>query len=200
MAVRVASVILLLAALGAFALGMVTITFSSTLAGDLQALHQPLPAVCVRDGIATYSGIALLAGTAPSVDTACLPRISDVGGAQVGIDPSIVAAAAIVVVIIVMNIGGWRGRGLMSVLGPLAAIALAVAGVLVFPAAFENRFAINSQAVSGRPAVGIWVVCALLLAVPLLAAVVAGLRWARRSLAPLEERASPADRRPRPPR
>ncbi len=183
---RVASIVLLLGALGSFFLGVVTIIFNPTLVADLQAIHQPLPAVCVSDGIATYSGIALLAGTAPGVDTACLRRIQDVGGAQVGIEPLIVAAALLIAAIIVVNIGGWPGRRLLSDVGPLAAIALMVAGVLLFPAAFEARFAIGSGAVAGQPAAGLWVVCALLLAVPVLDAVLAGVRWTQRALAPLE--------------
>jgi hypothetical protein len=186
MPLRVASIVLLLGSLGSFALGMVTITFSPLLVGGLQALHQPLPAVCVSDGIATYSGVSLLAGTAPSVDTACLHHIQDFGGAQVGFEPPVAAAALIVVAIIVVNVRGGRGRRLLSLVGPLAAAALLVAGVLAFPGAFESRFRISPAAVAGQPAVGLWLACALLLAVPVLDAVLAGLRAAQRSLAPLE--------------
>jgi hypothetical protein len=182
---RLASIILLLGALGSFALGMVSIAFSPTLIADLQAIHQPLPAACVSNGIATYSGFALVAGASPSVDTACLHNIDDVGAAQVGIEPLSVAAGLVVVAIIVVNIGGWRGRRLASIAGPLVAIALLVSGALVFPGAFESHFGVTPGAVSGQPAIGLWVVCGLLLAVPVFDAVLAMVRWAQRSLAPL---------------
>ncbi len=54
---------------------MVTITFNPVLVADLQAIGQGLPAACVSGGIATYSGVSLALGTAPSVDTACLTRL-----------------------------------------------------------------------------------------------------------------------------
>lgn len=165
---------------------MMTISFSPTLVADLQALHQPLPPVCVSDGIATYSGIALLAGTGPAVDTACLHNIQDLGAARVGAQPLIAAAAALVIATIVVNIGGWRGRRLVGDAAPLAALALVAGGALLFPGAFESRFDVSSSAVAGRPATGLWLVCALLLAVPVLDLVLAGAHWAQRSLTPLE--------------
>ena len=66
-ALRLVTLLLLLAAAGLFAVSMVRISFSPAFIAELQQLPGlgTLPAACVDGGIAAYSGLTLATGGDP---------------------------------------------------------------------------------------------------------------------------------------
>jgi hypothetical protein len=183
-----ASAVLLLAALGALALGMLTVTFNPVLVTELEQMGQRLPAACLDGGIATYSGAALAFGTAPGVDTACLAHLErGAGDAAAGVQLPVLAAALLMAGGVAAALGGWRWSGAAGLVLAAAAAAVLGAEALGFSGAFESRFLGGADAVAVQPAIGLWVVLALLGCACLAAAGPATARWVRRALAPLEE-------------
>ena len=93
-ALRLASLLLLFFALGSLFLGMVRISFSPVFIAELQRLPGlgTLPAACVDGGIASYSGLSLATGAAPSVNAACLTHIQDAAQASLGVQPMVLVA------------------------------------------------------------------------------------------------------------
>jgi len=91
---RLASLLLLFSALGSLVLGMVRISFSPVFIAELQRLPGlgTLPAACVDGGIASYSGLSLATGAAPSVNAACLTHIQDSAQASLGVQPLVLVA------------------------------------------------------------------------------------------------------------
>ncbi len=184
---RLLSAILLILALLGFELGMVTITFNPVLVADLQQIGQGLPAACLSGGIATYSGISLALGTAPSVDTACLTRLQgDAGAAGAGIQPLVVAALVIVLVALVANLWSWRWSRALGLGLPILAALLLLIEALQFAGVFQALFHLGADAVAGEPSGGLWVVEGLLVAACLPGSALLVVGWARRALAPLE--------------
>jgi hypothetical protein len=196
-ALRLLSGLLLLGALAGFALGMVTIAFSPLLVSELQQLPGGgLPDACVNGGIATYTGLALVLGVAPSVDTGCLSHLGgDAGAAAVGIQPLAAVAAVLVVGALAATVWGWRWWRPVSLVLTLLAVALLLGDFLGFAGVFEARFGVGADAVAGEPAPGLWVVAGLLVAACLAHAGAATVGWARRALEPIETPRPRMDRR-----
>ena len=187
-ALRLASLLLLFSALGSLVLGMVRISFSPVFIAELQRLPGlgTLPAACVDGGIASYSGLSLATGAAPSVNAACLTHIQASAQASLGVQPLVLVAVLAILGAVGITLWGPRWHRLAS--GPLsvgAAVLLAVdapnlAGV------FAGHFGHGASAVTSGPDVGLWVVDGLLLLVVLVQLASAGVAWARGALAPLE--------------
>jgi len=188
-ALRLASLLLLLAALGSFGFAMVRISFSPTLIAELQQIPSlgRLPSACVSGGIATYSGLALAAGGSPSVNAACLTRIQDAGQANLGSQP--LALLALLVIAAAVAVTAWSPRGQRLATGGSGVLAcgLLVVNTLNLAHVFAGHFHQGASAIVSEPDLGLWVVAGLLLLVVLAQLGSAGLDWARRALAPLEE-------------
>ncbi len=186
-----AAVPLLGAAAAAATLGMVTITFSSTLVTSLELLPGArLPGVCIQNGIATYSAASLLSGSPPAVNTGCLRHLGGAAGqAAVGPQPLVALAAALVVAALAALAGRWRGWRVVAVAAPLAAALLLVAEWVLFTGIFEGHFRprVSPGAVAAVPATGLWVGCGLLLVAALVPSLADAAAWARRALAPIAE-------------
>jgi hypothetical protein len=188
-ALRLASLLLLLSALGSLVLGMVRISFSPVFIAELQRFPGlgTLPAACVNGGIASYSGLSLATGGAPAVNAACLTRIQDAAQASLGVQPLVLVAVLAILGALGVTVWGMRRHRLASgVLSTCAAVLLAVdapnlAGV------FAGHFGHGASAVTSGPDTGLWVVDGLLLLSVLVQLAVAGSSWARGALAPLEE-------------
>jgi hypothetical protein len=192
---RAVSLVLLVAALGSFGLGMVRISFSPALISELQQLSLgPLPAACVNGGIAAYSGLALAAGGAPSVNGSCLTQIHDTGQANLGVQP--LALLALLVIVAAAALTAWGPRFQRLLTGGLCVPALALLGVtaLDLDQVFAHHFHQGSSAISSGPDLGLWIVAALLLLVILAQLGSAGLEWARLALAPLDDGGRPPSR------
>lgn len=190
LALRLAAAVPLLGAVAASALGTVTITFSSTLVGELQLLPgQGLPAPCIQHGIATYSGASLVAGTSPVVNTACLRHLAASSGqAAVGAQPLMVVAALLVASALAALAWRWRGWRVVAAAAPLAAALLVLLEWALFAGIFEGHFRprVSAGAVAAVPATGLWTACGLLLLAALVSPLAGAAGWARRALAPLE--------------
>jgi lysylphosphatidylglycerol synthetase-like protein (DUF2156 family) len=166
---RIASVLLLLTAVGVFAVSMVRIGFDQGLMKQLQ--HLPgsggLPSACVSGGIANYSGLVLALGGAPAVNHGCLGDVQNAGGGNVGWQPLVVVAALLILGAAVVSAWGRRWyRGITVSLCLLAAAVLLVnslrmAGVL------QAHFGIPSGLVASGPDLGFWVIDGLLVVVAL---------------------------------
>jgi hypothetical protein len=188
-ALRLGSLLLLLSALGSLVLGMVRISFSPVFIAELQRLPGlgTLPAACVNGGIASYSGLSLATGGAPSVNAACLTRIQDAAQASLGVQPLVLVAVLAILGAVGITVWGPRWHRLTSgVLSSCAAVLLAV-DVPNLAQAFAGHFGHGAAAVTSGPDAGLWVVGGLLLLSVLAQVAVSGLVWARGALAPLEE-------------
>ena len=195
-AVRLISLLLLLAALGSLVLSMVRISFSPLLLSELQQFPGlgKLPAACVSGGIASYSGLSLAAGGSPTVNAACLSRIQDAAQANLGVQPLVLVAVLATLGAVGVNVWGLRWHRLTS--GALSACA-AVLLILNAPSlaqVFAGHFGQGASAVTSGPDAGLWVVDGLLLLVVLAQLASAGVAWARRALAPLDEMAGKGQR------
>jgi hypothetical protein len=188
-ALRLLSLLLLLAALGSFGFSMVRISFSPALIAELQQLPSlgSLPAACVNGGIAAYSGLALAAGGSPHVNAACLTHVRDAGQANLGIQPLALIALLFVVAAAAVTVWGPRGQRLATSLLGVAAMGLLVANTLNLAHVFAGHFGQGASAIASGPDLGLWVVASLLLVVVVAQIGSAGLGWARQALAPLEE-------------
>lgn len=186
---RLASVLLLLAAIGAYAVSMVRIGFDPGLMKELQQTpgSGALPSACVNGGIASYSGLVLALGGAPGVNHGCLGDVQNAAGGSVGWQPLVIVAALFILGAAAVSAVGRRWfRGVTISLCVLAAAvlltnSLRMAGVL------QVHFGIPGGLVASSPDLGFWVVTGLLLVVVLanLAAPVPEL--VRQALAPIEE-------------
>ena len=179
----------LLAALGSFGFAMVRISFSPALIAQLQQLPSlgRLPTACVSGGIAAYSGLALAAGGAPTVNAACLSQIQNAGQANLGTQP--LALLALLIIVAAAAVTAWGPRGQRLATGVLCVVAggLLVVNTLNLAHVFASHFHQGASAITSGPDLGLWVVAGLLLLVVLAQLGSAGLDWARRALAPLEE-------------
>src|ERR1035441_7058055 len=129
LAVRLISLLLLLAALGSLVLSMVRISFSPLLLSELQRYPGlgTLPAACVNGGIASYSGLSLAAGGSPMVNGACLSRIQDAAQADLGVQPLVLVAVLAILGAVGVTVWGPRWHRLTSgVLSVCAAVLLVV--------------------------------------------------------------------------
>jgi hypothetical protein len=167
---------------------MVRISFSPALIAELQQLPSlgSLPAACVSGGIASYSGLALAAGGAPSVNAACLTQIQDAGQANLGVQPLALLAALAIVAAIALS--AWGPRGQRSGTGGLclAGGGLLVVNTLNLAQVFARHFGRGAAAIASGPDLGLWVVAGLLLLVVLAQIGSVGLDWAKLALAPIE--------------
>jgi len=146
-----------------------------------------LPAACVYGGIASYSGLSLATGAAPSVNAACLTRIQDAAQAGLGVQPLVLVAVLAILGAVGVTLWGPRWHRLTSgVLSVCAAVLLAVDAPNLAQA-FAGHFGHGTSAVTSGPDTGLWVVDGLLLMVVLAQLAVSGFIWARGALAPLEE-------------
>jgi hypothetical protein len=188
-ALRAVSLLLLLAALGSMVLGVVRISFSPVFIAELQRLPGlgSLPAACVSGGIASYSGVALATGGAPSVNAACLTRIQDAAQAGLGVQPLILVAILAILGAVGITVWGPRWHRLASGALSIGAALLLLVDAPNLAQAFAGHFGQGALAVSSGPDTGLWVVDALLLLTVLAQLAAAGLAWARRALAPLDE-------------
>ena len=195
-AVRLISLLLLLAALGSLVLSMVRISFSPLLLSELQQFPGlgKLPAACVSGGIASYSGLSLAAGGSPTVNAACLSRIQDAAQANLGVQPLVLVAVLAIIGTVGVTVWGPRWHRLASgVLSACAALLLLV-NAPQLAQAFAGHFGQGASAVTSGSDVGLWVVDGLLLLVVLAQLASAGVAWARRALAPLDEMAGKGQR------
>jgi hypothetical protein len=186
---RLASAVLLLAALGFFTLSMVRIGFDPGLMKQLQQIPGAggLPAGCVSGGIAGYSGWVLALGGSPLVNHGCLSDVQNAAGGDVGWQPLVVVAALSVLGAAVVSALGRRWfRGITISLCVLAA-ALLLVNSLRMAGVLEAHFGVPAGLVVSGPDPGLWVVGGLLVAVTLanLGAPVPEL--VRQALAPIEE-------------
>ena len=168
---------------------MVRISFSPVFIAELQRLPGlgTLPAACVNGGIASYSGLSLAIGAAPSVNAACLTRIQDAAQASLGVQPLVLVAVLAILGAVGVTLWGPRWHRLTSgVLSTCAAVLLAVDAPNLAQA-FAGHFGHGAAAVTSGPDAGLWVVGGLLLLSVLAQLAVSGLVWARGALAPLEE-------------
>jgi hypothetical protein len=193
---RLVSLLLLLAALGSFVLGMVRISFSPTFIAALQQFPRlgPLPAACVNGGIATYSGLSLVAGGAPAVNAGCLSQIQNPGQANLGIQPLALLAALAIVGAAAVSARGLRWHRLATGALSVVAVALLLVNTLRLVDVFAGHFDKGTAALASGPDLGLWVVGGLLLLAAIAQVCSAGLGWARLALAPLDDGAPPAHR------
>jgi hypothetical protein len=189
-ALRLVSLPLLLAALGCLVLNMVRISFSPLLLSELQRFPGlgTLPAACVNGGIASYSGLSLAAGGAPTVDTACLSRIQDAAQANLGVQPLVLVAVLAILGAVGITVWGPRWHRLTSGVLSICAALLLLVDAPNLAQAFAGHFGHGASAVTSGPDAGLWVVDGLLVVVVLAQLASAGVAWARRALAPLDER------------
>jgi hypothetical protein len=186
---RLVSLLLLLAVIGSFGLGMVRISFSPAFITELQQLPGlgALPSACVSGGLATYSGLSLVAGGTPAVNAACLSKIQDTGQANLGIQPLALLAVLAVLGAAAVTIRASRGHRLVCAVLSVVAGALLVVNASRLAQVFASHFGRGAAAITSGPDLGLWVVTGLLLLVVLAQLGSAGLGWARRALAPIEE-------------
>ncbi|MGD0832854.1 MAG: hypothetical protein ABSA40_00325 [Candidatus Dormibacteria bacterium] len=199
---RAASVLLLLAALGAFSVNMVRIGFDPGLIKDLQQIpgSDGLPAGCVNGGIASYSGVVLALGGSPSVNRTCLTDVVNTAGGDVGWQPLAVLAALAILGAAAASAWGRRWYKGMTTGLCLVAAALLFVNSMRMAGVLEAHFGIPGGLVVSAPDPGFWWVGALLVVVALanLAAPVPEL--VRQALAPIEDPFEPeaAEARPAP--
>ena len=188
-ALRVVSLLLLLSALGSLLIGMVRISFSSVFITELQRLPglATLPPACVNGGIASYSGLSLATGGAPSVNAACLTRIQDAAQAGLGVQPLVLVAVLAVLGAVGITVWGPRWHHLTSGVLSVCAAVLLVVNAPNLAQAFAAHFGHGASAVTSGPDAGLWVVDGLLLLVVVVQLASAGIAWARRALAPFDE-------------
>ena len=187
-ALRLVTLLLLLAAAGCFGVSMVRISFSPTFIAELQQLPGlgALPAACVNGGIAAYNGLTLVIGGDPTVNAACLSNIQDAGQADLGVQPLALLAALAMVGAVGLILGGWRGHRLLSgALSLVAAILLAL-NAPHLGQVFAGHFGRGASAITSGPDLGLWVALGLLVLVPLVQLGAAGVGWALLALAPIE--------------
>jgi hypothetical protein len=188
-ALRVVSLLLLLSALGSLVIGMVRISFSSVFITELERFPGlgTLPPACVNGGIASYSGLSLATGGAPSVNAACLTRIQDAAQASLGVQPLVLVAVLAILGAVGITVWGPRWHPLTSGVLSVCAAVLLVVNAPSLAQVFAGHFGHGASAVTSGPDAGLWVVDGLLLLVVLAQLASAGLAWARRALAPLDE-------------
>jgi hypothetical protein len=188
-ALRVVSLLLLLSALGSLGIGMVRISFSSVFITELERFPGlgTLPPACVNGGIASYSGLSLATGGAPSVNAACLTRIQDAAQASLGVQPLVLVAVLAILGAVGITVWGPRWHPLTSGVLSVCAAVLLVVNAPSLAQVFAGHFGHGASAVTSGPDAGLWVVDGLLLLVVLAQLASAGLAWARRALAPLDE-------------
>jgi len=169
---------------------MVRISFSPLLLSELQRFPGlgTLPAACVNGGIASYSGLSLAAGGAPTVDTACLSRIQDAAQANLGVQPLVLVAVLAILGAVGITVWGPRWHRLTSGVLSICAALLLLVDAPNLAQAFAGHFGHGASAVTSGPDAGLWVVDGLLVVVVLAQLASAGVAWARRALAPLDER------------
>src|ERR1039458_10250002 len=132
-ALRLVSLLLLLSALGSLVLDMVRISFSPVFIAELKRLPGlgTLPAACVNGGIASYSGLSLATGGAPSVNAACLTRIQDAAQASLGVQPLVLVAVLAILGAAAVTSGPDAGLWVVGGLLLLSVLAqLAVSGLV----------------------------------------------------------------------
>jgi len=189
-ALRLVTLLLLVAAAACFGVSMVRITFSPAFVAELQQLPGlgALPAGCTSGGIAAYSGLALAIGGDPTVNAACLSHIQDAGQANLGVQPLALLAALAVLGAVALTLWGPRGHRPLS--GTLCLLAGTLLGLdaLRLGQVFAAHFGRGASAIASGPDPGLWVVLGLLVLVPLTQLGAAGMGWARLALAPLEEK------------
>ena len=186
---RIVSLILLLGALAGLGLGMARITFSPSLLAELNQIPGlgSLPRACVTGGIAAYSGLTLVWGGPPAVNTACLSRVQDAAQANLGIQPLALVGALLILAAVLITI--WappRHRPVTALLSLVAAVLLLVEAARL-GGVFARHFGGAGTAVVSEPDLGLWVVDGLLLAAALAPLIVAAAGWAERALAPVED-------------
>ena len=188
-ALRLVSLLLLLSALGSLVLDMVRISFSPVFIAELKRLPGlgTLPAACVNGGIASYSGLSLATGGAPSVNAACLTRIQDAAQASLGVQPLVLVAVLAILGAVGVTLWGPRWHRLTSGVLSVCAAVLLVVNAPNLAQAFATHFGHGASAVTSGPDAGLWVVDGLLLLVVVVQLASAGIAWARRALAPFEE-------------
>jgi hypothetical protein len=188
-ALRVVSLLLLLSALGSLVIGMVRISFSSVFITELERFPGlgTLPPACVNGGIASYSGLSLATGGAPSVNAACLTRIQDAAQASLGVQPLVLVAVLAILGAVGITVWGPRWHPLTSGVLSVCAAVLLVVNAPSLAQVFAGHFGHGASAVTSGPDAGLWVVDGLLLLVVLAQLASAGLAWTRRALAPLDE-------------
>jgi hypothetical protein len=188
-ALRVVSLLLLLSALGSLVIGMVRISFSSVFITELERFPGlgTLPPACVNGGIASYSGLSLATGGAPSVNAACLTRIQDAAQASLGVQPLVLVAVLAILGAVGITVWGPRWHRLTSGVLSVCAAVLLFVNAPSLAQVFAGHFGHGASAVTSGPDAGLWVVDGLLLLVVLAQLASAGLAWARRALAPLDE-------------
>jgi hypothetical protein len=188
-ALRAISLLLLLAALGSLVVSMVRISFSPLLISELQRFPGlgTLPAACVKGGIASYSGLSLAVGGAPTVNAACLTRIQDAAQASLGVQPLVLVAVLAILGAVGITVWGPRWHRLTSGVLSVCAALLLVVNAPSLAQVFAGHFGHGASAVTSGPDTGLWVVDGLLVLVVLAQLVAAGFAWARQALAPLEE-------------
>jgi len=188
-ALRLVTLLLLLAAAGCFGVSMVRISFSPTFIAALQQLPGlgALPAACVNGGIAAYSGLSLTIGGDPTVNAACLSHIQSAGQANLGVQP--LALLAGLAILGAMGLIVWGPRGDRLVSGALSLVAgiLLVLNTLHLGQVFAGHFGRGASAIASGPDPGLWVALGLLVLVPLVQLGAAGVGWARLALAPIED-------------
>ncbi|HAW09541.1 MAG: hypothetical protein ABSC16_05715 [Candidatus Dormibacteria bacterium] len=192
-ALRLITLLLLLAAAACFGVSMVRISFSPSFIAALQQLPGlgALPTACVNGGIAAYSGLTLATGGDPTVNAACLSHIRDAGQANLGVQPLTLLAGLAIVGAVALIVWGPRGHRLLSGALSLVAGTLLVLNALQLGQVFAGHFGRGASAITSGPDLGLWVVLGLLVLVPLVQLVAAGVGWVRLALAPIEE-GSPA--------
>ena len=132
-ALRLVSLLLLLSALGSLVLSMVRISFSPVFIAELQRFPGlgTLPTACVNGGIASYSGLSLATGAAPSVNAACLTHIQDAAQASLGVQPMVLVAVLAILGAVGITLWGPRWHRLASgLLSAGAAVLLVWAGTV----------------------------------------------------------------------
>ena len=188
-ALRLVTLLLLLAAAGCFGVSMVRISFSPTFIAELQQLPGlgALPAACVNGGIAAYSGLTLVIGGDPTVNAACLSNIQSAGQANLGVQPLALLAALGIAGALALIVWGRRGHRLLSGALSLAAAVLLALNAPHLGQVFAAHFGRGASAITSGPDLGLWVVLGLLVLVPLVQLGAAGVGWALLALAPIEE-------------
>jgi hypothetical protein len=189
LALRLISLPLLLAALACLYLSMVRISFSPLLLSELQRFPGlgTLPPACVSGGIASYTGLSLAAGGAPTVNTACLSRIQDAAQADLGVQPLVLVAVLVILGAVAVTVWGPPWHRLTSALLGAGAALLLLVNAPLLAQVFAGHFGHGASAVTSGPDPGLWVVDGLLLLVVLAQLASAGVAWARRALAPLDD-------------
>jgi hypothetical protein len=195
-ALRLVSLLLLLSALGSLVLSMVRISFSPVFIAELQRFPGlgTLPTACVNGGIASYSGLSLATGGAPTVNAACLSRIQDAAQASLGVQPLVLVAVLAILGAVGVTVWGMRWHRLTSGVLSICATVLLVVDAPNLAQVFAGHFGHGASAVTSGPDTGLWVVDGLLLLSVLAQLTSAAVAGARNALAPLEELADTGHR------